>query len=288
LIAQTFKDFEWVVVDDGSTDGVGALLAEYARRAPFTMKIIRQDNKGKHGAWNAALKVSEGLLFVPADSDDAFVPHALEFFRDRWLALGPDAKTGFSGINVLCKNAETGEITGDVYPNDGMVSNNLELAFKYRIRGEKWGCIQLALLKERPFPEVNGSFFTENYLWFQLAKAYQVVCYNEPLRTYFTSEQNRVSNLTSRDVRNAHAKYEYFQWQFKNKIVDYLAYGRPLLMIKDLIRYVRYGIHAGVNLAKLAKGMPALYFTLILILVFPMKVLLLMDKAFKRKLTSTN
>lgn len=50
LRSQTFRDFEWIVVDDGSTDNVMEILAIYKNEADFPVTILRQENKGKHFA----------------------------------------------------------------------------------------------------------------------------------------------------------------------------------------------------------------------------------------------
>lgn len=269
LNSQHYRNFEWVVVNDGSTDDIESLLAVYQQQATFPMTVIHQPNKGKHGAWNAALKIAKGELFVPADSDDAFEPDALEKFKTYWEAIPKDQRASFSGINVLCKEAKSGLVVGDRYPHDGMVTNNIELQYKYQLKGEKWGCIRTELLQARPFPDVKGSFFTENYLWYQLAKSFNVVCYNTVLRTYFIDDGDRVSKLGSRDARIARTKYEYFHWQFQNEIVDYIKYGRFSLMIKDLMRYISCGLACHVSVSALLKDMPTAVKFWVLVLYAP-------------------
>lgn len=74
LTQQTYKNFEWIIVDDGSKDDVIPLLVSYKNQAMFPVTILSQENSGKHIAWNRALEIAKGELFVPADSDDEFVP----------------------------------------------------------------------------------------------------------------------------------------------------------------------------------------------------------------------
>src|SRR5262249_48855085 len=112
LRAQTSRDFEWVVVDDGSTDGVLELLREYEREAEFPMTVFRQPNGGKHAAWNRGVALARGELFLPADSDDRFVPETLERLALLWRSIPEADRPGFSGVNVLCRDPETGAVVG--------------------------------------------------------------------------------------------------------------------------------------------------------------------------------
>src|SRR5688572_23550113 len=84
LRGQTFRDFEWLIVDDGSKDGTDRLAAAWARSADFEIRYRRQPNRGKHVAFNAGVRDARGELFLPLDSDDACVPRALERFIHHW------------------------------------------------------------------------------------------------------------------------------------------------------------------------------------------------------------
>src|SRR5215510_618603 len=72
--AQTFTDWELIVVDDGSTDNTVALIEGCDPR----LKLIRQENQGTAGARNAGLHASAGSYIAFLDSDDEWLPHHLE------------------------------------------------------------------------------------------------------------------------------------------------------------------------------------------------------------------
>src|SRR5215510_15182639 len=72
--AQTFTDWELIVVDDGSTDNTVALIEGCDPR----LKLIRQENQGTAVARNAGLRASEGSYIAFLDSDDEWLPHHLE------------------------------------------------------------------------------------------------------------------------------------------------------------------------------------------------------------------
>ena len=71
---QTFRDFEWLVVDDGSTDNTQELLADMQDNATFPMRVFRQENSGKHIAINLGAREAAGEWFFIVDSDDSLPP----------------------------------------------------------------------------------------------------------------------------------------------------------------------------------------------------------------------
>ena len=69
ILAQTFTDFECICIDDGSSDGSGKILDEYAEK-DFRFVVIHKDNGGVSSARNAGLDVARGEWLAFVDSDD--------------------------------------------------------------------------------------------------------------------------------------------------------------------------------------------------------------------------
>ena len=73
LLNQTFKAingnpvFEWLVIDDGSTDETDRLVSRFQKEADFPIRYYYQDNSGKHVAMNKGVQLAQGALFLPAD-----------------------------------------------------------------------------------------------------------------------------------------------------------------------------------------------------------------------------
>lgn len=186
--AQSFQNFEWIIVNDGSEDETEKMVLDFISQNPeLDITYIYQVNSGKHIAWNKAVALAKGELFVPADADDSFDQHSLAFFHSVWHGLPTERKRRLSGVNVLCLDNDSDNVVGSTYPADGMEASNLELMYKYKMLGEKWGCIRVDLLKERPFPAVQGACAPLSFLWLSLSKAHKILCFNRALRRYYTT-----------------------------------------------------------------------------------------------------
>lgn len=237
LLSQTMKDFEWIVVNDGSDDGIETTLNEYKSKASFPITILNQYNLGKHVAWNRAVEIARGELFVPADSDDAFIPETLEFFSKWWLEITDNERHNFSGINVLCKDSITQTIIGKKFPKSPFISNNLDLFYLYKISGEKWGCIRTDCLRLRKNPEIPSTHMPEVWIWFWLARRYKVLCMNVPLRIFY---QNEGGNICEKKSKETHLKrlqinYIFLCWHLTDNIDYIIKYDGLIAILKSFM-----------------------------------------------------
>ena len=75
---QTSKDFEWLLIDDGNTEGTKNIVEEMKQAADFPVRYIYKENGGKHTALNLGVQhITSELTFI-VDSDDTLVPDAIE------------------------------------------------------------------------------------------------------------------------------------------------------------------------------------------------------------------
>ena len=245
LQAQTFRDFEWVVVDDGSTDDTAALFADWVVQAGFPIRYFTQRNQGKHRAYNRAVKEAQGELFLDFDSDDACVPHALERFVHHWASI-PDAERGrFSSIAALCVD-DSGRVMGTAFREAVTDSQNLEARFRFRVQGEKWRIHRTAVLREYPFPDIAGSHVPEGIIWDRISRRYKTRFVNEVLRIYHTDQPSltRTGGLvTSPDL----GRLEHLT--NLNDNIDYLM-GAPIELCRSGVHYTRFSLHAGCGVRR--------------------------------------
>ncbi len=77
ILAQTERDLELLLIDDGSTDGSSGLCEEFSKSDP-RVRVIHQENKGLGGARNTGIKAASGDWLLLVDSDDWIEPETLQ------------------------------------------------------------------------------------------------------------------------------------------------------------------------------------------------------------------
>lgn len=179
LLRQTQKNFEWLVVDDGSTDGTEKYFADLSSEAsPFQIRYIKQDNGGKHRAINNGVNNALGKLFFIVDSDDYLTPDAIEKINQWAEALDGSRKwAGISGLKGFSKDRVVGQQNKECRFVDAKNSERR----KFKLLGDKAEVYFTDVLREHPFPEIPGEkFISEEIVWNAIARdGYYLRWFNE-------------------------------------------------------------------------------------------------------------
>ena len=77
IVAQSYKNFEVILVDDGSPDNCGKICDAYAMKYDF-IRVVHQKNQGVSAARNNGIKKSHGVYILPLDGDDTISPTYIE------------------------------------------------------------------------------------------------------------------------------------------------------------------------------------------------------------------
>lgn len=182
LKRQTFRDFEWIVIDDGSTDNTEELFSRILQdEKDFSIIYQKVKNGGKHRAINKGVRLAKGELFFIVDSDDYLTDDAL-FQVDRVEKSLRDVEGKFGGVCGL-KGYSEKKIVGTTYDGDGFLDITMLERRKYHINGDKAEVFYTEVMRKYPFPEFDGeNFLTEAVVWNRIAHdGYKLRFFNDTI-----------------------------------------------------------------------------------------------------------
>ena len=162
---QTFQDFEWLIIDDGSTDNTEELVTGWMQEEnDFSIRYYKQANGGKCRAINKALDLAEGELFFTIDSDDYLTDDAVEKAIS-WANDLPDK--GYCGV---AGNCGTGlNETPNTLFDDSYYEGTLLDRYK-NVDGERACVFFTDIHRKYKYPEFEGEkFMTEAVVWNRMA-----------------------------------------------------------------------------------------------------------------------
>lgn len=247
LKAQTFRDFEWLIVDDGSNDNTKVLVEKWQMEASFPIRYTYQENQGKHVAFNRGVQLAQGELFLTLDSDDSCVPEALERFKYHWDNIPINERIKFSAVTALCKD-QFDNIVGNKFPMDITDSDYLEISYKYKVKGEKWGFHRTDILKQFPFPILeNIKFIPEGIVWSAIARKYKTRFVNEMLRIYWSDETGNADQLMKSGPSRHALGHALWHQSILNNEIDWFLFS-PLRFFRSAVHYSRFSFHVGIGL----------------------------------------
>ena len=249
--------FEWIIVDDGSTDDTCAVVEAWKSEATFPIRYFWQTNQGKHVALNVGIATARGELFVVVDSDDVLPQGALKIAYELWQSIPRSERRNYMGIGALCGDlAQPNRVVSRLYPKEGLDTSYVEVSTRFGVVGDRVEFFVTDRLREAlPYPTFPGEkFVPEALLWNRLARRYRMRFFNRVLRLV----EYRRDGLTALNaryplfLRNPLGARVYFLELSLHR--DKMSFWR---LLRTYGSYVRYSLHGRVGLRTVLRDAPS-------------------------------
>jgi hypothetical protein len=180
LLRQTNHDFEWLVIDDGSTDETEKLIKNYQSDGKIQIVYEKQENGGKHRALNRGMgQITTELTFI-VDSDDYLPDNGVEIiFQYHEKYRERREKEHLCGYSFL-RCHQDGSVNTAYFPEDEKIDTYLSVRINGNIGGDKAEVFYTDILKQYPFPEFDHEkFMPEDAVWMKMSGPYRMVHINQ-------------------------------------------------------------------------------------------------------------
>lgn len=237
LCDQACKDFEWLIVDDGSLDDTSDCVEQMKETAAFPIYYYKKENGGKHTALNYAYQFILTPLTFIVDSDDLLTKDAISYINKIYENYREEKD--LCGFSFLRGKPDGGYLSTSGVPQDGMKESYVECRINRGIGGDMAEVWYTHCLKEYPFPEFRGEkFLGEDIVWVRMAENYKMRFFNHVVYISDYLEDGLTNNRRKHNINSPNgcvARAEAF--------LDSKACIK--IKIKSMFQYQIYGKLAG-------------------------------------------
>ena len=226
LLRQTNKDFEWLVVDDGSTDNTKELVESWMQEKKIDIRYIYKKNGGMHTGYNTAYDNIFTELAISIDSDDYMTDDAVEKILTFWEKNKAPQYAGIVGLDVF----PNGEVIGTELP-DQKSCKIYDLYNRLGGKGDKKQIYRPELIRPFKSPEYEGEkLFPTCYKYFMVDLDYEMLILNEPLCVVEYMPDGFTKNIIK---------------SYKNNLNNYIFYRKFIMSYPNATKkhQYRFAIH---------------------------------------------
>lgn len=258
LLNQDYNDFEWLIVDDGSSDDTENYVKGLIKENKIEINYVKKENGGKPSAYNKGLDYAKGNIFLTIDSDDIFRPNVLGKIASDFDNILDDDIGGAMYLQSYISDSE--KIIGSNFPADNMIANYFDVYHKFKVTGDKLIVLKTDVARMFYFPIIeNEKFVPEALVFNRISKKYKFKCFNfiAASKEYLTEGYS--NNYFALVKRNPLGNMLYFMELYDFDRSIYNIYG-----------YILFGIYGKVKFCDLLKHkakirVALLYFPVLLI-----------------------
>ncbi|TGN27145.1 glycosyltransferase family A protein [Empedobacter tilapiae] len=270
---QIFKDFKWIIMDDGSTDNTKELVESFQEENLLKIEYFWNENQHKFVTVFEGIKKVTSKYFMIVDSDDSYPTDSLQILFDEVEQIqNQDEYISVMGLSQYTD----GKIVGDQYPNNGFDGSIFDMRYKYKVRGDKFGIFitktYQQLLKNFDYSLYKNKGYIPQTVFFNTydANGVKTRFVNKVVRNYHLdeSDENSVSNTrwSGKNTFGLMEGYRSFLNSYGKKLFNY-----PKALIRNLVGYQVYSIINQRDLSEINKELKQ--FKMLSTLIYPLSYL---------------
>ncbi|MFV0144773.1 glycosyltransferase [Empedobacter falsenii] len=267
---QTFKDFKWIIMDDGSTDNTKEIVEHFKTEGLLDIEYFWNENQHKFITVFEGIKKVTSPYFMIVDSDDSYPIDSLQLLFDEVEQIQNQEE--FISVMGLSQ-FEDGRIVGHEYPNNGFDGSIFDMRYKHKVRGDKFGIFitktYQQLLINFDYSIYQGKGYIPQAVFFNTydANGVKTRFVNKVVRNYHLDEadEHSVSNTrwTGKNTFGLMEGYKSFLNSYGTKLFHY-----PKTLIRNLVGYQIYAMINHRNLSEINKELK--HFNMLSILIYPL------------------
>lgn len=238
LVNQTDKNFEWIVIDDGSTDNTSDIVNSFIKEKKIKIKFHKKENGGKHTAVNHGLDMAEGDFVIILDSDDRLLPDAVKIIKRDASKYNDNIKIcGMSYLKRILNGTESSKL-----PESPYFSNHIQCRYNEGYLADRAEVYKVNVLKKYKFPIFEDErFLSEAIVWNKIAYEYDTVYVDEYIYECEYQQDGLTANSQKTRVNNPIGAKENYRIMMKKPF-------KFPLRVKYSILYNTFSKFAGESL----------------------------------------
>lgn len=246
LTKQEGCDFEWLIVDDGSSDDTEKYINKLKKQNKININYVYKKNGGKQSAYNRGLEEAKGDIFLCIDSDDILMDNVLVKIEADFEKISDnDELCGIAYAQSYI--SDKSKVIGSLFPEDNLVDTYFNVYHKHKVTGDKLIVLKTNVAREYYFPLINGEKFVPEALVFnRISLKYKLKCSNEIMACKEYLDSGYSNNYFNLVKRNPKGNMLYFREVYDLDKSFYNVYG-----------YILFGIYAKTGFKEIIKGHPA-------------------------------
>ena len=265
LLKQDYTNFEWLIVDDGSTDDTKKFVNSLKKDNKIKINYVYKENGGKQSAYNKGLDNAKGDIFLCIDSDDILANNILKIIATDFKKISKDKTIG-GVIYVQSYINDKNKIIGTCFLKDNMIDNYFNIYHKLNVTGDKLIVLKTSVAREYYFPLIDGEKFVPEALIFnRISDNYNFLCRNIIAAHKEYLESGYSNNYFNLVKKNPKVNMLYFKELYTKEKKLYNIYG-----------YVLFGIYGKTKFSELLREHSAKAW--IVVMYLPIKVISKMRK----------